>query len=77
MFSTLLDCGEPLQKYINKMATANKAIEVRELAARYTTDVIASVAFGIEVNAIDNPDTEFRKYGRKVNFVFIESVCPF
>lgn len=76
MFSTLLDCGEPLQKYINKMATANKAVEFRELAAQYTTNIIASVAFGIEVNAIDNPETEFRKYGRKVNFyIFINIVC--
>ncbi|KAJ6639105.1 Cytochrome P450 6k1 [Pseudolycoriella hygida] len=65
MFSTLLNCGEPLQKYINKMASTNETIEVRELAARYTTDIIASVAFGIDVNAIDNPDTDFRRYGRK------------
>lgn len=74
MFSTLLECGEPLQKYINKMATASKTVEVRELGARYTTDIIASVAFGIDVNTIDNPDAEFRRYGRKVNLIFIENI---
>lgn len=52
------------------MATDNKSVEVRELAARYTTDIIASVAFGIEVNTIDNPDAEFRRYGRKVIFFY-------
>lgn len=68
MFSTLLNCGEPLQKYINKMSAENKSVEFRELAARYTTDIIASVAFGLEVNTIDNPNTEFRRFGRKVKF---------
>ncbi len=73
MFSTLLDCGEPLQKYIDKMASENKSIEIRELAARYTTDIIASVAFGLEVNTIDNPNAEFRRYGRsvKINIFYI------
>lgn len=74
MFSTLLECGEPLQKYISKMATANKTVEVRELAARYTTDIIASVAFGLDVNTIDNPDAEFRRFGRKVNLILKMSV---
>nr|ATY49601.1 cytochrome P450 [Bradysia odoriphaga] len=71
MFSTLLDCGEPLQKYISKKAAMNQSVEFRELAARYTTDIIASVGFGIDVNTIDNPDAEFRRYGRKaleINF---------
>lgn len=66
MFSTLLDCGQSLQNYINKMADEDKVVEVREVAARFTTDIIASIAFGIDVNTIDNPDTDFRRYGRKV-----------
>lgn len=68
MFSTLVTAGEPLQKYLNRIATDNKTVEVRELAARYTTDIIASVAFGIDVNTIDNPDAAFRRFGRKVFF---------
>lgn len=65
MFSTLLDCGMPLQRYIDKSAAKGETIELRELSARYTTDVIASVAFGVDINCIDNPDTAFRKFGRQ------------
>lgn len=71
MFSTLLDCGAPLQEYISKKAAHNQSVEFRELAARYTTDIIASVGFGINVNTIDNPNAEFRHYGRKVGFTLM------
>lgn len=63
MFSTLNDCGA--QKYLAKAAAKRETVKFRENVARYTTTVIASVAFGIDINCIDNPDTSFRKYGRK------------
>lgn len=66
MFSTLVNCGDSLQKHISEMVTQNGGFEVRELAAQYATNVIASVAFGIDINCIEDPDTPFRKYGRKV-----------
>lgn len=70
MFSTLLDCGGPLIEYVNNVAANGDQIEIRELLAQYTTNVIASVAFGIEINCVGNPDQDFRKFGRKVCFKF-------
>lgn len=32
--------------------------------ARFSTDVISIVAFGLETNSLANPDAEFRKVGR-------------
>jgi cytochrome P450 family 6 len=41
-------------------------VDVRETMARYTTDVIASCAFGIQSNSLKDPDAEFRRYLRKI-----------
>lgn len=41
-------------------------MEVRELAAKFTTDVIGSTAFGLDVNSFKDPNAEFRKYGKMI-----------
>ncbi|XP_031640195.1 probable cytochrome P450 6d5 [Contarinia nasturtii] len=66
MFSTLVECGSTLQDYLEKLADKKELLDVREIAASHTTNVIASVGFGIEIDTITNPDNEFRKYGRKI-----------
>ncbi|XP_050096593.1 cytochrome P450 6g1 [Anopheles aquasalis] len=40
--------------------------EFKELSARYTTDVIASTFFGIRANCLQDTESEFRHYGRKI-----------
>lgn len=66
MFSTLVDCGSNLQNYLDKMAKNDELLDVREISASHATNIIASVAFGINVDTITNPENDFRKYGRKI-----------
>lgn len=66
MFQTLVDCANGLEKKLKAEVNHNTEIEVRDLMARYTTNVIASVAFGIEVDSINEPNCSFRHYGKKV-----------
>lgn len=63
MFKTLLDISVGLTKLMDQHVGA--AIDIKEAMARYTTDVIASCAFGIECDTLTNPENEFRKYGKK------------
>jgi cytochrome P450 family 6 len=67
MFPTLVDCADVLQNYIEKQVKSKKnIIDVRELSARLTTNIISSVAFGIEIDCINEPNHIFRVMGRKV-----------
>ncbi|XP_076165087.1 putative cytochrome P450 6a14 [Ptiloglossa arizonensis] len=65
MFYLLLECSNHFEKYLHDLVAISDVIECREVAARYTTDVIGSCAFGIEMNALTG-ESEFRKVGRKV-----------
>jgi hypothetical protein len=41
-------------------------VDVVETMYRYTTDVIASCAFGINGNSLKDPNAEFRMFLRKI-----------
>jgi len=71
MFQTLVDCGIELGSILEKSASDEEIIEIKDILARYSTDVISSCAFGIQCNCLKNPDAEFRQWGRKV---FVTSV---
>lgn len=66
MFPLMLECSERLEKYLEKVAEKGEPVECLELTAKYTTDVIASCAFGIETNALSEKESEFRRMGRTV-----------
>lgn len=67
MFPTFLDCAVNLQSHVDLCARGeNNTIEIRDLFARYTTDIIASVAYGFDNDSINNPDNIFRKMGARV-----------
>lgn len=41
-------------------------VDVNEVSAQFTTDTIGRCAFGLNCNALSNPDSEFRRTGRDV-----------
>ncbi|XP_029175227.1 cytochrome P450 6a2-like [Nylanderia fulva] len=66
MFFLMLKCADHLEQYIDKLTDKNKLIECRELTAKFTIDIISTCAFGLEINALSDENSEFRKMGKLV-----------
>uniref|UniRef100_A0A1A9WV45 Cytochrome P450 n=1 Tax=Glossina brevipalpis TaxID=37001 RepID=A0A1A9WV45_9MUSC len=66
---SLQEVGLNLNEYLLKMPLNDSncfQVELKELCALYTTDVIATVAFGIQANSFTYPNGEFRRHGREI-----------
>lgn len=68
MFGTVRDVGEKFVRTLRAESSeaVDNVIEVKDIAARFTTDVIGSCAFGLECNSLEDPDNEFREKSRKL-----------
>lgn len=66
MFELVVDCADDMAKYLREEAKQGKLIqwEMKDLFSRYASDVIASCAFGLEVNSLKDPDNEFFVLGK-------------
>lgn len=63
MLPTMLACGTQLQNHLIEMEKLQSEIEIKDILSRFTMDMIASCAFGIETNSLKNPNSEFLKHG--------------
>lgn len=66
MFPTVLRVGEEFVRVLADTIQQQPILEIRDYLARFTTDVIGTCAFGIDVNSLNNPNDEFRQMGRRV-----------
>lgn len=66
MFSLILKSSDNLEEYLKKIVHENDTVECRKLTAKFTTDVIGSCAFGIEINAFTDKNNEFLRIGKKI-----------
>lgn len=78
MFHLVNQVGIELNSFMEKIPlnpiTKMASLELREVCALYTTDVIASCAFGVQANSLKDPNADFRKYGREIfNFTFLRA----
>lgn len=70
MFYLLRACTEDLEHYLDevtaKAGNDGDDLDVTEIMAKFSTDVIGSCAFGVEANSLKDPNAEFRRMGRAV-----------
>jgi cytochrome P450 family 6 len=66
MFETITNCGHVLDKFLaTSFEKGVDVFEFRDLMARWTTNIISSVAFGIETDCINERDHIFRRMALK------------
>ncbi|XP_076271101.1 putative cytochrome P450 6a20 isoform X2 [Rhynchophorus ferrugineus] len=66
MFDTLVAKTEGLERIVEGSMARGKPVDIKETASRFTTDIIASCAFGIENDALGDDRNDFRRQGRKM-----------
>ncbi|KAK0166956.1 hypothetical protein PV327_004420 [Microctonus hyperodae] len=83
MFELMVEIGDDLDTHMKSLdlGKKGKVLELKEISAKFTTDMIATTAYGLRVNSLNNPDAEFRKHGydifRKTFYRSIELSCIF
>lgn len=64
----LVECCEELQRLINEASrNGDRTVEVRELATKFNIDVIGSCAFGIQINALTDDESEFHRAAKRLS----------
>uniref|UniRef100_A0A2M4BKV4 Putative cytochrome n=1 Tax=Anopheles marajoara TaxID=58244 RepID=A0A2M4BKV4_9DIPT len=68
MCPTIVSVGDRFRECLERICsgTGGEEVEMKELLARFTTDVIGTCAFGIDCNSLNDPNAEFLRMGRKV-----------
>ncbi|CAL7949196.1 unnamed protein product [Xylocopa violacea] len=67
MFYLLAECGEEFQTLIDTSSGTDRPYEIRDLATKFTIDVIGSCAFGIQINALTDEESEFHRAAKKLS----------
>lgn len=66
MFFIMAECSNQLLSRVDNYAKDHLPVDIKEVLACFTTDVIGCSAFGLECNSLKVDDAVFRKYGRKI-----------
>nr|WIT94147.1 cytochrome P450 monooxygenase CYP9AN7 [Euwallacea interjectus] len=67
MFTLISEAAENFVKHIQEQDIGTVTdIEIKDAFTRFTIDVIATTAFGVEVNSLAEPDNEFYKMGQEI-----------
>ena len=66
MFGTIAEVADRLLVVIDKQIETTGQLEVKDTLARFTTDVIGTVAFGIDCNSLEDKDSQFYEMGTRI-----------
>ncbi|KAB0794253.1 hypothetical protein PPYR_13873 [Photinus pyralis] len=65
MFGLIKECAENFVKFYEDRRSSAESVDVKDAFARYANDVIASAAFGVTCNSLEEPNNEFYLMGKQ------------
>ncbi|XP_055699431.1 uncharacterized protein LOC129799506 [Phlebotomus papatasi] len=80
MFQLISECSSATVDFLEKEVKDGKPLltDMKDLFTRFTTNVIATCAFGIKVDSLNEKDNQLYKFGRKItNFSGIRGLYYF
>lgn len=78
MCSQLEECASVLSDYLaSYILQQDKSTDLREVMAKFATDVIGTCAFGMQFNTLKDPDSQFRKMGQEIFKPSLRSLLKF
>lgn len=64
---TINGLGEELHQHLERNVSGDSTVmDVKDVIALFTTDVIATCAYGVQANSLRDKDSEFRKQGKTI-----------
>lgn len=65
MFGTISEVVDTLLSVIDKQVKQSGQMELKDTLARFTTDVIGHIAFGINCNSLEEKESKFYEMGKR------------
>lgn len=77
MFPLIKECGDIMDAYLQRHV--EKSLDFKEVSAKFTTNMIATCAYGIDANCFVADNSDFRVAGRKIfdnaSFSCFKRIC--
>lgn len=72
MYQLISECAVNFSEYLVNVPSDKRVMEMKDICSRYANDVIASCAFGINVDSMKDRENDFYCFGKKAsNFSLI------
>lgn len=66
MFQTVVATASALEDYLKNHVSEKDPVDIKDILASFTMDIIGSCAFGLECNSLKNPNNDFKSYGKRI-----------
>jgi cytochrome P450 len=78
LFPLIQDVIEKMKVYVNQQSEKGDPFDARELAAKFTTDVVSNVVYGLDAESFTKEKPQIREMGRDIfaftSFTFFKTI---